>query len=684
MSTEDSPATVESVSADQEWSDWHQIDTDGRPSIKQLLRLFVVALSIVTVGWHLYYAWQSPMTRLQHSNIHLGLFLVIFYLTTLEFEPQDWRGYLNNLLTVVLSVGTVAVAVYVHTNFDRLLGPVSQLLLYSDVDLFMGGLIMLIALHATWRAYGATLGVVVLFSLIYGLYGDYFPWILQHGGISLEQLIFINSISLDGVYGFILGVGSTWVVIFILFAGFIEGYGGIDFLVEKAGSLAGKVRSGVVQTAVASSMLVGSIMGSSAANVATTGSFTIPLMKEQGVEPENAGAIESIASTAGQMLPPVMGSAAFLMADILGIPFFDVLRGATIPALFFYFTTSVTVYLLAIKHGWGLSDPTTDAEEPESTTDSPPLTDRARSVGGKLFDGSPYIVAFAFLLYLLAVLRYSPLTAGLYSILVLPPLALVRDAGTEGLSAATLRGWGYDTIESCRIGAVNMAPLTAVLASLGIVVRLVNQTGLAQRITFQMNVLAGTSFILVLLAAMIISILFGMGMPTAAAYIVVAILTAPTLVAVGIGELTAHMFVFYFAMLSTITPPIALSCAVAAGIAGARFWDVAIQTLRLGFFAFLIPFVFIMNEELVLWTSATPVTALAVSLGLVAMVLGVVGYDNHGSLGIPRRVGYLAVAVAIFFLQQVQIPLAVVMLLWLVYLLRFDEPILSRVSRNVR
>jgi TRAP transporter 4TM/12TM fusion protein len=624
------------------------------------------------------------MTRLRHSNIHLGLFLVIFYLTTIEFEPEDWRDHLNNLLTIVLTLGTIIVAVYVHTNFDRLLGPVSQLLLYTDVDLLIGGLIILIAMHATWRAYGATLGVVVLGSLVYGHYGHLFPWILQHGGISLEQLIFINAISLDGVYGFILGVGSTWVVIFILFAGFIEGYGGIDFIIEKAGAVSGKVRSGVLQTAVASSMLVGSIMGSSAANVATTGSFTIPLMKDHGVEAKNAAAIESIASTAGQMLPPVMGSAAFLMADIIGIPFFDVLQGATIPALLFYFTTGVTVYLLAIKHDWGLSDSASKEEEntKDSEMDSQSLVGRARSLAATLFDGSPYIIAFVFLVYLLAVLRYSPLTAGLYSIVILPPLALARDLGNDGFSMGTFVQWGRNTIESCRIGAVNMAPLTAVLASLGVVVRIVNQTGLAQRITFEMNAIAGTSFFLVLLAAMVISILFGMGMPTAAAYIVVAILTAPTLVAVGINQLTAHIFVFYFAMLSTITPPIALSCAVGAGIADAKFWDVAIQTLRLGLFAFLLPFVFVMNEELVIWSASTPVTALAAAVGLVMMALAVVGYDNHGSLSAPKRVGYLAIAAAIFFIPFAQVPLAALMVLWLVYLLKFDESVLLRVSRD--
>ncbi len=632
---------------------------------KRVVRLLLYVLGIVTVLWHLYYAYQGAIPRQQHANIHLGLLLSVFYLSTLDFDPEGWRDHLNNGISVVLLGVISAGTIYVHLNFWRWLNEARQQLVYTNVDLIVGAAIMLATIHATWRAYGRLLGVVVLFGLFYGWAGPLFPGILFHGGFGLERLIYMNSVAIGGVYGFILGVGSTWVAVFILFAGIIEGYGGLDYVTRVGRNVGSRLRSGVVQVAVISSMLMGSITGSSAANVATTGSFTIPLMREEGVEGKFAASIESIASTGGQILPPVMGSAAFLMADILGVSFFSILQSAILPALLFYITVAFVVHIAAIKNGW--TDDVADLPDDEAEAET--------SLVAKLIDTLPYTGPLAVLIYTLVVLRYDPMSAGMYGILAVVLGGIVRDVALGVLNGGdplrTVKGWGRRTIEGCKIGTENMAPLTAVLASLGMVIAVITQSGFTQRFSLQMISLAGGVFVLVLLLAMLASILFGMGMPTPAAYVVVAILTAPGLVRLGIQPITAHMFVFYFALLSTITPPVALSCAVGAGIAEARFWDVAKETMRLGLFAFIIPFTFVLNQELIYWNGAqTFTTFAAVSIGLLALSIALVGYDLTDDIPIWQRPIYFAMAAGIFFVPMytAQLGLAVVTAVWLGFL----------------
>lgn len=623
---------------------------------KRIVRLLLYVLGVVTVGWHLYYAFQGAMPRQQHANIHLGLLLVVFYLSTLDLDPEGWRDHFHNGVSVTLLAAIAGATIYVHFNFWRWLNEARQQLVYTNVDLIVGGLIMLITIHATWRAYGRLLGVVVIAGLFYGWAGPLFPGILFHGGFGLERLVYMNSVAIGGVYGFILGVGATWVAVFILFAGIIEGYGGLDYVTRVGRNVGSRLRSGVVQVAVVSSMLMGSITGSSAANVATTGSFTIPLMREEGVEGKYAAAIESIASTGGQILPPVMGSAAFLMADILGVSFFSILQSAILPALLFYITVAFVVHIAAIKNGW-TSGSEELAEDDEDT-----------SILETLVDTLPYTGPLAVLIYTLVVLRYDPMSAGMYGILSVLLGGIVRDLLLDGGNFSTVKAWSRRTIEGCKIGAENMAPLTAVLASLGMVIAVITQSGFTQRFSLQMIALAGGVFVLVLILAMLASILFGMGMPTPAAYVVVAILTAPGLVRLGIQPITAHMFVFYFALLSTITPPVALSCAVGAGIAEARFWDVAKETMRLGLFAFVIPFTFAMNQELIYWEGLQTFTTFgAISIGLLMMSIALVGYDLTENIRIWKRPLYLGLAAAIFFVPMytVQLGLAVLAAVWL-------------------
>ncbi|WP_323173335.1 TRAP transporter fused permease subunit [Natrialba sp. PRR66] len=644
-------------------------------SLERGVRILLYTLGIVTVLWHLYYAYSGRMPRSQHSNIHLGLLLVAFYLSDLDFSRESVRGRLNNAASAALVITIATTTAYVHVNYWRWLREAREQLLYTNTDLIVGAIIILVTIHATWKAYGKLLGLVTVFAIVYGYAGPLFPGILNHGGFSLETIIYSNSVALNGVYGFLIGVGATWVVIFIFFAGIVESYGGMEYVIKVGKSVGSRVSSGIPQTAVIASMLMGSITGSSAANVATTGSFTIPLMQNNKISDKYAASIESIASTGGQILPPVMGSAAFLMADIIGVSFVDIIQAAIVPALLFYIGMAFTVHLSANRHGWLLR-----GDDLRNVSD-----EEKAGVVETLISTAPYTLPLVVLIYTLIVLRWDPMSAGMYAILTVVPAALVRDLIIDGSSTKTVRVWGRRTIEGCKIGVVNMAPLAAVLASLGIVIRIITQTGFALSFSLRMIALAGGVFFAVLALAMFASILFGLGMPTPAAYVVVAVLTAPGLVRLGLGDITAHMFVFYYALLSTITPPVALSCAVACGIAGATFWDVCKETMRLGLFAFLIPWVFVFNESLIYWDGAT--TALmfvAASVGIVSVVIALVGYDFRANLGYPARTVYIAAGLAICFVPNMtlKIVLSAVLVVWLLAVVNGSVPALKTVRTS--
>lgn len=662
----------------------------GVAQIQRLVRFVVAVIAVLTVAWHLFYAFLFPVAEKPHVVIHWGLLLGIFYLTELDFEADGRRDHLNNALKVVMLATTVVVSVYAFVHVDpEWLFDAKMLLEYGLTDLAVGAAAILITLHASYLAFGRALLFVGIAGIVYALFGSYFPGILNHPGIELERLLFSTTITLgDGVWGYLMEVGATWVVIFILYAGLIEGYGGMDYITQLGRRLGSRFEGGVVQVAVVTSFIVGSFMGGSVSNVATTGSFTIPMMKDRGVPPEIAGAIESMASTGGQILPPVMGSAAFIMADILGISYFEVIIGALLPALLFYLPVAFLVFLSNRKHGWGresdagaselASETTTDsrtgADQDTVQTDGPAedVTGTAADRTGVLYSvakGLPYILSFVVLVYSLMVAQYDPLYSGAYAIVAVVIFAFPRYLVIEGVSTSAVTSYVRATVDGCIYGSKNQAPLTAVLSMLGVVVTILTQSGFTQDFSH----LILTSFqgigLVLLVLVMVMSIIFGMGMPSAPAYIVVAIVSAPVLTNVGMEPLVAHLFVFYFALLSTITPPVALSCAMAAGISGASFYAVSKETLRLGLYSFIIPFVFVYWPSLIVWDGFTPVAFLIALVGICTLGFALVGYN--GRRGITRvEQGIFGVcAVAVLFapavLGQVFVwPILAVTILW--------------------
>jgi TRAP transporter 4TM/12TM fusion protein len=385
-------------------------------------------------------------------------------------------------------------------------------------------------------------------------------------------------------------------------------------------------------------MGMGSITGSAAANAATTGSFTIPLLKRAGIDDESAAAIEAVASSGGQTLPPVMGVAAFLMAFFLETTYARVVAAALVPAMLLYLAVAVGASRL-------------------SPADGTVAPDTERS----LLAGAHFLVPLIALAYALTVRNLAPLSAGLWALGALVAAVAVRDVAVGDAPIAALAASGRRTLDGLRQGAVDFAPLAGVLAAMGIVVSLLTQTGLTQRVSLWLVGAAGTSLVAVLAVAALASLLLGLGMPTPAAYVLVVVLVAPGVIRAGVAPIVAHLFVFYFALLSAITPPVAVAVAVAAELADASFLGATRRSLQLGAVAFVLPVAFVATPALVVWTAWTPALTVVAAVGLVALSLAAVSDDCRRSVRLAAAVLGLA---ALFGPRSLQGLAAGCLVLW--------------------
>ncbi|WP_254762806.1 TRAP transporter permease [Natrinema marinum] len=561
-------------------------------------------------------------------------------------------------IAIALAVTAVAATAYIYANFTRLQGD-AFILGYNTIDHVIGGIVIALAIDVTRRAFGTVIAAVAVLSILYAhsMVGTQLFGVFRHSGMSWQQIAENGAVGISGVYDpTLMRVGSTWVAIFIMFAGLAKTFGLMEFVREIGEELGTSLRTGVVQIAVISSMIMGSITGSAAANTATTGSFTIPMIKDQGVSDDVAASIEAVASAGGQMLPPVMGVAAFLMADIIQVPYLDIVQAGVIPAALFYFSVCLAVHFTILKFGWISSDLT-------------PFNWRL------LLRGLHFTVPMGVLLVTLVVLRYSPFTAGMYTIFTTVGVMYVRnlvvrflevdledgfELETEDVSGdeivASVARTTKQTLDGLKQGGIDMAPLVGVLAAMGVIIKLLEGTGLTARVATsiigmsEVSILGfGGGLFVVLFLAMIASILFGLGMPTPAAYILVAILVAKPITDLGTPTIATHMFVFYFAMLSAITPPVAISVAVGARIANASFLQSCKQALRLGAPGFVIPYAFIANDSLIYWSSETLLAFPLVLAGTVGLIVATIGFDGARDLSTPVRALYVVGALGAMF-----------------------------------
>jgi TRAP transporter 4TM/12TM fusion protein len=502
---------------------------------------------------------------------------------------------------------------------------------------------LLLVLEATRRAVGLPLVVLTLFFGFYTLYGRYFPRVIGHAGYSLEEIIAANFMATDGLYGLIIGVLSDFIIIFLIFSCVMEESGGINFFIDIANSLAGHRVGGPAKVSVITSTLFGMVSGSSAANVVVDGIFTIPMMKRMGFSPEMAGAVEAATSTGGQIMPPVMGASAFVMAAILGITYLDVCKAASVPALLYFFSIWMTIHFFCKKKGlMGL-----------------PMSESLPRFRDILKDWWYMPVPIVGLVYFM-VLGYTPTIAGLAGII----LTVIVTSFRRKTRLTPMKF--FSSLENSGKGAVSMG-LTCACA--GVLVSFIVMSGLGMRLTDLIKLISGGNLWIALFSTMIASLILGMGMPTVGVYIIVATLGAPALVSMGVSPIAAHLFIFYFGIICNVTPPVALAAYAAAPIAKSDPWKTGWIAFFFAIAGFIVPYFFVTNNALLLkgdwmFVGWSVLTAL---LGVICLAATVSGYFITETSVMERIIFFIAALVLIhpgIFTDIIGIALLVGLYLW--------------------
>jgi TRAP transporter 4TM/12TM fusion protein len=565
-------------------------------------RIFQWAITAVAVVWtlfQLYTAYDGVRPALQQRSIHL---LFALLMTFLIFPFNRKNQMLKEKFTVeklLLSAAGVWCVGYVVINHIDIWTQTNAITLYQEIISF---LIIFLVLEASRRITGWALPIIAFVFISYSFMGKSLPGILAHKGYSLTEILRYQVMSLEGIFGIALGVAATFVFLFIFYAALLNISGGGQIFIDLATAMVGRIRGGPAKIAVVASCMFGSISGSAVANVAGTGTFTIPLMKKTGYSSRFAGAVEAVSSSGGQFMPPIMGSAAFLIAEVLSIPFWEVALAAAFPAVLYFMAIFFMVDLEAAKRGIRGLRP-----------DEIPVFKEVLKRGWHLML-SPLV-----LVYLLLFLQWSPMKSAFWAIIV-----TVLSTFINPKNRMTFK----QMIECMRSGCIGAIETTVACASVGLVIGVIMQTGLGFSMSSILVSASNGSLLILLLLTMLASLILGMGLPTVAAYLVLGVMVAPALVNMGVYPLAAHLFIFYFGIISAITPPVALASFVAAGISGDKPLTTSLTSLRLGMSAFILPFAFVYGPALVLNGTLFEIVIafLTAALGIFALSVGLQRY----------------------------------------------------------
>jgi TRAP transporter 4TM/12TM fusion protein len=510
-----------------------------------------------------------------------------------------------------LAALSLVVVGYMFVNYEYVVNRFPTADSLSAVDMVIGGIAIMLVLEASRRTLGMSLSIVAIVFLVYGLAGPWMPGWLYHRGLSFEITIDQSWFTTEGVFGVPMTVAGTYVILFIIFGAYLERSGAGQFFTNFANAIAGGARGGPGKVAVVSSSLFGTISGSAVANVMVDGWLTIPMMKKTGFKPEAAAAIEAVASTGGQIMPPIMGAAAFVMAEFMGKSYTDVMIAAAIPALFYYGALFAAIHFNAVRSGLkGLP------------REELPVLGYIMVRQAHLF--LPVIVLLVLLLY-----GFTPTYGAIIATAALIAISWLRPS--TGLRPRAC-------IEALRDGAVHTVPVAMACACAGIVIGIVLQTGLALRFTAFLIDFTYGSLLLALLITMVAGIVLGMGMPTTPAYIMQAALLVPAIIKLGVEPMAAHMFAFYFSCLSAVTPPVALAVYAAASIGGASLWGAGVQAVKFAAAGFIVPFFFVYNPSLLFSGTWDEILRAVVtgSIGVVALAAGLEGHFLRTATWVER------------------------------------------------
>ena len=534
--------------------------------MKSALKKVSLILAICFVAFHLYTAAFGTMPGIAQKSIHLGFLLVIFYINAMVDSEKRWEQIFLGIMAL-FALGGCAYITILDENLQLRAG-----IVYAS-DILFAILLIIAIFEACRRKMGNPLVIITLVFVAYAFLGKYIPGFLNQPGMTLKKFTSLVYLTTDGIFGSPLYASASYVVLFVLLGAIMSVSGIGDYMTNLATSLFGHMRGGPAKVAVVASGFFGSISGSPTANVIGTGTFTIPMMKKNGFEPEFAAAVEATASTGGAIMPPIMGSTAFIMAEMLGIPYTAVAKAALIPAILYFLAVLFGVDIYAAKHGLkGI---------PRSQLP------KVRSMLKQIYMLAPLI----FLIFCMAVFNMTIVRSGLLTIIV--TLVLVE---INPKTRMTKEQWLQIPVQTVK-SAVSVGIACAMA---GIISGVIMGSGLGYRISSILTSVAGTSMLLLLVLTMVVSLIMGMGVPTTAAYLVLASLVAPTMIQLGIPPLAAHMFIFYFGCISSITPPVALAAYAGAGLAGCDPNKTGYKAFRLAFCSFLMPYLFVYNPVLLM------------------------------------------------------------------------------------
>ncbi|MFC1868686.1 TRAP transporter permease [Thermodesulfobacteriota bacterium] len=603
-------------------------------------RFLNISISVLAFSmgiYHLAYTQWIFQDAAMHQNTHLTFALLLVFLVSLSNKPKLWP-YL--LCLIILSLVGVS---YVFINYSELMERAG---IPVGLDVIMGVIIVIVVLEACRQAFGWIIPSLAVAMIVYALVSPHLPPPFFHTPISFSKVISWSCIAFRGVYGQFLQISSTYMILFLLFGGLIQATGVSESFIEIGKALGRKMRSGPAQTAIVSSALVGTVMGAGIANVAFTGPITIPVMKKAGYSPDQAGAIETAASTGGQFTPPIMSVAAFLMAGFLGVSYANIIYAAVIPAAIYFLSLIWVVHVLALKQNISVSR--------EEKVDF-----------GIIWRRFPVFIVPLALIVVLLIRNYSPTFAAFWAIITILILSSIRKE--------TRLSWDR-LIGGFRTGCVAAAKLAVAIATVGVLYSMLSLTGVGMEVAYTVEQWSmGIPFIAIFVC-MCVTIILGCGMPIPAAYALVAIVVAPVLVRLGFVPIQVHFFIFYFAAVSNLSPPVAGTALMASSISGGNYFRTGLESMKLAAPGFIVPWLFLYNPNLLSdFSGLLPaLTSIAASIVLIfSFESCLLGYLFAG-ITLKERAIYLLVSILLIgFVITLNIVLFIIgIVLFLIVFLR--------------
>lgn len=559
----------------------------------KIVAIICICFSLFQIYTGLFGTLDAMIQRCIHLSF--GICLVFLLCPTKKSWVKEGRFH---PIDVILAVIAMIPPIYILVNYQQLILRAGTV---TPVDAVVGLVGIIMVLEAARRIVGLPIVIVVLCFLAYGFLGPYMPGPLAHRGLTIKQMVGHLFFTTEGVFGIPLGVSSTFIFLFILFGAYLEKTGLGKFFIDIANAIAGWASGGPAKVAVISSALQGTISGSSVANVVGSGSFTIPMMKKLGYHKNFAGAVEAAASTGGQLMPPIMGAAAFLMAEFVGIPYMEVVKAAIVPAILYFLGVFLGVHFEAKKNHL----------EGTPRSQLPAWTKIMKEEGHLAI---PLIAIIGLLAS-----GYTPMKAALAGIFI--------SIGTAMLRANTRMSF-WDIVDGLVKGARGALGVIIACASAGMIIGIVTKTGVGLKLASALVTVASGNFMLLLLCTMLTSLILGMGVPTTANYVITSTIAAPALIQLGVPILAAHMFVFYFGIIADITPPVALAAYAGSAISGGDPLKTGVNASKLGIAAFIIPYVFVLSPQLLGIGAAfgsvlfTTITAIIGMTGISGAMIG--------------------------------------------------------------